>query len=212
MSVSRKQIKSERRRQRELLERSRVVEQRVSRRRRYGLMGLSALLLVLLVGGIAYAMFRTTDASTVAENADTGRKAPDQHSVGYPDQGNLHIQSVDQPHTPYNTDPPTSGPHLGQLAPAGFHDQPIPKELVVHNLEDGYVAIWYRPDLPEDQKNQLRALVESYTAHVIAVPYDTLDVPIALTAWTRLDRLDGYDEQRIRNFIEAYAGIDHHKR
>jgi hypothetical protein len=35
---------------------------------------------------------------------------------------------------------------------------------------------------------------------------------IALTAWTRLDRLEEFDERRIVRFIEAYRGIDHHKR
>jgi hypothetical protein len=34
---------------------------------------------------------------------------------------------------------------------------------------------------------------------------------IALTAWTRIDTLDGYDERRIRRFIDRYRGIDHHK-
>jgi hypothetical protein len=34
---------------------------------------------------------------------------------------------------------------------------------------------------------------------------------IALTAWTRLDTMDEFDEGRITRFIEAYRGIDHHK-
>ena len=35
---------------------------------------------------------------------------------------------------------------------------------------------------------------------------------IALTAWTRLDTFDEFDENRIVRFIDAYRGIDHHKR
>jgi hypothetical protein len=35
---------------------------------------------------------------------------------------------------------------------------------------------------------------------------------IALTAWTRLDRLEEFDDKRIRRFIDSYRGIDHHKR
>src|SRR4029434_1312652 len=53
-----------------------------------------------------------------------------------PDQGNLHIPSVDSPHVPYNSDPPTSGPHLPYIAPWGVHTRPIDRELQVHNLED----------------------------------------------------------------------------
>jgi hypothetical protein len=35
---------------------------------------------------------------------------------------------------------------------------------------------------------------------------------IALTAWTRLDAFDEFDEGRIHRFIRVYRGIDHHKR
>jgi hypothetical protein len=34
---------------------------------------------------------------------------------------------------------------------------------------------------------------------------------IALTAWTRLDTLEDFDEGRVARFIETYRGIDHHK-
>jgi len=34
---------------------------------------------------------------------------------------------------------------------------------------------------------------------------------IALTAWTRLDVLQEFDEGRVKRFIEAYRGIDYHK-
>jgi hypothetical protein len=33
---------------------------------------------------------------------------------------------------------------------------------------------------------------------------------IALTAWTRLEAFDEVDEARIRRFVRAYRGIDHH--
>ena len=60
--------------------------------------------------------------------------------VEFPDQGNLHIQTESEPHVPYNSDPPTSGPHLPYLAPWGVHNVPITRELQVHNLEDGGVV------------------------------------------------------------------------
>jgi hypothetical protein len=36
--------------------------------------------------------------------------------------------------------------------------------------------------------------------------------PIALTAWTRIETLSAFDARRIRRFIEAYRGIDHHQK
>ncbi|MCH8055195.1 MAG: DUF3105 domain-containing protein [Deltaproteobacteria bacterium] len=39
-----------------------------------------------------------------------------------------------------------------------------------------------------------------------------METLIALTAWTRTKKLDRVDEKRIRRFIEAYIGFDHHQR
>jgi hypothetical protein len=126
------------------------------------------------------------------------------------DQGNLHIQSTAVPHEPYNSDPPTSGPHLPYIAPWGVHTRPIPLELQVHNLEDGGVVIQYNCECPELEA-KLRAVVEKYERQVILAPHPTMKSRIALTAWTRIETLDDFDGKRITRFIEAYRGIDHHK-
>jgi hypothetical protein len=126
------------------------------------------------------------------------------------DQGNLHIQTASAPHEPYNSDPPTSGPHLPYIAPWGVHTRPIPLELQVHNLEDGGVVVQYNCECPE-LVAKLREIVERYDRYVILAPYPTMKSRIALTAWTRIDTLEDFDARRIRRFIEAYRGIDHHK-
>ncbi len=130
-----------------------------------------------------------------------------------PSLGNAHIQTPDEPHVPYNSDPPTSGPHLPYLAPWGIHTEPIPKELQVHNLEDGGVLVQYNcpqgcPDLVE----KLRAIVNRYERQVVLAPYPGMDHRIALTAWGRIDKFDTFDEKGIVRFIDAYRGIDHHAR
>ena len=66
----------------------------------------------------------------------------------FADLGNLHVQTVGDPHEPYNSTPPTSGPHLPYIAPWGIHTRPIPNELQVHNLEDGGVVVQEMPVLP----------------------------------------------------------------
>src|SRR5688572_25912735 len=105
-----------------------------------------------------------------------------------PDQGNRHIQSASDPHEPYNSDPPTSGPHLPYLAPWGVHTRPITRELQVHNLEDGGVLVQYNCECP-DAVAKLRAVVEKYDKYVIVAPYPGMASPIALTAWTRIETL-----------------------
>ena len=124
--------------------------------------------------------------------------------------GNQHIGPEQVGTILYNSTPPTSGPHLGQLARWGVHTEPIPNELQVHNLEDGGVLVQYNCEDCEELVNQLAGVVRRYDEHVILAPYPNTDSRIALTAWGRIDKLDAFDEQRIVSFIDAYAGVDHH--
>ena len=127
-----------------------------------------------------------------------------------PDQGNLHIQTQSTPHEAYNSDPPTSGPHLPYIAPWGVHTRPIPLELQVHTLEDRGVVVQYNCECP-DLVAKLKEIVDKYDRYVILAPYPSMKSRIALTAWTRIETLDDFDTRRITRFIEAYRGIDHHK-
>ncbi|HZY31434.1 MAG TPA: DUF3105 domain-containing protein [Candidatus Methylomirabilis sp.] len=114
-------------------------------------------------------------------------------------------------HPPYNSDPPTSGPHTDGLARWGVHTEPIPKEMQVHNLEDGGVVINYAcRDCPE-LVDQLKAIAGRYDRVVLA-PYPGMDRKIALTAWGRIDTFDEFDDGRITKFIKAHIGIDHHSK
>src|SRR5216117_4287338 len=164
----------------------------ISRRQRLILAATTAVVVAVVVGYFAY------------------RAAANLPGVLMPDQGNLHIPTADSPHEPYNSDPPTSGPHLPYIAPWGVHTRPIPLPLQVHNLEDGGVLVQYNCECPE-LAEQLRAIVRRYDRQVILAPYPTMKSRIALTAWTRIDAFDAFDETRIVRFIEAYRGIDHHK-
>jgi hypothetical protein len=127
-------------------------------------------------------------------------------------QGNAHITEAQMGQFTYNTTPPTSGPHLGSLARWGVHDDPIPNELQVHNLEDGGVMVQYDcADGCPDLVAQLGELVEHYDEGVILAPYPGMGTRIALTAWQRMDRFDEFDAERIERFIHAYRGGDHHQ-
>ena len=140
------------------------------------------------------------------------RAAADLPGVKLADQGNAHIQLATEPHEPYNSDPPTSGPHMPYIAPWGIHTEPIVRELQVHNLEDGGVMVQYRCATPcPDLVARLAEIVRRYETQVILAPYPGMRTRIALTAWTRLDAFDDFDEARIVRFIRTYRGIDHHK-
>ena len=138
------------------------------------------------------------------------RAVADLPGTYFPSQGNAHVQLATDPHPPYNSDPPTSGPHLPYLAPWGIHTKPIPKELQIHNLEDGGVMVQYSCECPE-LVGKMASIVKRYDHGVILAPYPGMKSKIALTAWTRIDTFDEFDEARIVRFIKAYRGIDHHK-
>jgi len=170
-------------------------QRRISRstRRRWQALGLA--IVVVVAGTVGYFAYRA------AANLPGTLAA---------DQGNRHIQSESDPHEAYSTDPPTSGPHLPYIASWGIHTRPIAPELQVHNLEDGGVLVQYNCECP-DLVQELKAIVSKYDKQVILAPYPKMTHTIALTAWTRIDTMDKVDEGRIRRFIEAYRGIDHHK-
>lgn len=129
-------------------------------------------------------------------------------------QGNRHLDSLTEPHDPYNSKPPTSGPHVGAKAPWGISDKQIPDELQIHNLEDRGVIIHYDPaQTTTGTIQQLADIVKPLylkDKSVILEPYANLDAPIVLTAWTKIDKLAAFDQLRIEQFIDAYEGIDHH--
>ncbi|MGH7383615.1 MAG: DUF3105 domain-containing protein [Candidatus Rokuibacteriota bacterium] len=140
------------------------------------------------------------------------RAAADLPGVKLPDLGNAHLQLATDAHVAYNSEPPTSGPHLPYIAPWGIHTAPIVRELQVHNLEDGGVMVQYHCATPcSELVAKLTRIVRGYERYVILAPYPGMRTRIALTAWTRLDAFDDFDEARIVRFIRAYRGIDHHK-
>jgi len=179
---------------RERGERRRVSRPSPRSRRPWALVGGVALIAIAVVGYFAY------------------RALAGPPGISMPDLGNRHIKMPDEPHVPYNSEPPTSGPHLPYIAPWGIHTEPIIKELQVHNLEDGGVMVQYNcPSGCADLVAQLRAVVQGFPDHVVLAPYPGMRTRIALTAWTRIDAFDEFDASRISRFIKTYRGIDHHK-
>lgn len=142
-------------------------------------------------------------------------------------QGNNHIEFGSPSPVAYNSTPPTSGPHYGNLVGWGVYNEPQRYEHLVHNLEDGGVVVYYQcPDGCPEVVQQLTELVQPYIdqgRHVVLVPNDPnwsvngsqplqqdMDSLIAITAWQRILKLDEVDSGAIRTFIERYEGIDHH--
>ena len=133
-----------------------------------------------------------------------------------PSEGRAHVEEGAPIEPPSR--PATSGPHY----PSWFDpadrviDQPVDRDLegyAVHNLEHGYVFMYYRAtDVPPNTVDALAALAR-FEEKVMLARYDRLpaDVTVAFTAWQRLltcsevGDADGVTEVA-SDFIERFRG------
>lgn len=147
----------------------------------------------------------------------------------FSDQGNLHILQGERSPVEYNSTPPSSGPHYGNLVAWQIYEEPIRYEQVVHNLEDAGVLIYYQcdegcPELLSELSEFAQPLIED-GRHVAVLPNDPawtvgdddtlhqdMDAPIALVAWQKVLKMDEFDSNKAALFVDAYEGIDHHAR
>jgi len=120
-----------------------------------------------------------------------------------PSLGTVHIANGTT-HSAYNSKPATSGPHYAGWAQWGVHDEVLPDEVLVHNLEHGGGGIHYNcPDSCPTVVTALDQFAIDYDK-VIVSPYPGMEKRFALTAWTYIDSFDDYDAARIEAFIKKH--------
>jgi hypothetical protein len=93
-----------------------------------------------------------------------------------------HTTSLDE-HVKYKTNPPTTGRHYEIPAQDGIYGDPPQDEELVHGMEHGRVIIWVKPSLPEDQRADIRALVDDDSYQMFLVPRSNMPYAVAATAW-----------------------------
>jgi hypothetical protein len=166
---------------------------------------------VLLAAG-AVVVFGAVAAVVILQSPAPG--------LAFPDQGNLHLEAIDQPHEMYNSRPPSSGPHLPSLANWGESDTQVPPELYVHNLEDGGVVLAYSCLDCLELIDGLRATLHQFDGRrLLMTPYDDIVDPAgaayraAAVAWGRVlyfDELDEATQEDLERFVRTFEGLDHH--
>jgi len=163
----------------------------------WGVVATSAILAVLLIGILVYAvMNQGSGYSNALQTADKDIK-------GVKVTNGLKRDHVEGP-VKYATSPPVGGPHNSSWENCGVYTKPVPNEHAVHSLEHGAVWITYRPDLPADQVKTLDAFY-STQPYLLVSPYPGLGAPITLQAWGRQLRVDNASDSRIANFVKTYA-------
>ena len=82
----------------------------------------------------------------------------------------------------YQTDPPTSGPHIAGPTPAGVLDASVPPEIQMRLLESGGVMVQHDDSVIGAELEQLRSVGSS--TFVVAPAASKLPARIIATAWT----------------------------
>ena len=153
----------------------------------------------------------------------------------FPSQGHCHIgqgcppRPDDYARYPYNSDPPTSGPHQERFPTQFINPGVLPNRILVHLMEHTNVVLLYNPNTAGALADHLRDYAVQYDepfSHlmtpqtpgadvgeqleqaqgVFVAPDPLLHHPIALVAWTRLQFLDTFDPTKIDAFVHAYVG------
>jgi hypothetical protein len=102
----------------------------------------------------------------------------------------------------YKESPPIGGPHNVVWQNCGIYDVPVHNEHAVHSMEHGAVWITYRPDLPPDQVERLKAVASD--DFVLLSPYPGLAGPVVASSWNHQITLDDAANPGLQSFIEEY--------
>jgi hypothetical protein len=165
----------------------------VNRRQRpWGLISVTALVVLLAVGVIGYAVY-----------AGTSKPSTDPNKIA----GIIHktFTSGDHKTTPitYAESPPFGGPHAPIWADCTgtVYPNQIANENAVHDLEHGAVWITYKPGLPADQLDVLTKLVAGQQ-YMLMTPYAGLKTNVSLQAWGYQLFVDSATDKRVKTFIK----------
>ena len=84
----------------------------------------------------------------------------------------------------YRANPPASGNHHPVPTDDGVYTTAPKTENTIHSLEHGRVNIQFSPDLPQPQIDQLKALFDEDSYHMLLYPNGTdMTHQVAATAW-----------------------------
>jgi len=131
----------------------------------------------------------------------------DRRQEGSEPAGVQSFENLSRKHTydpvTYEQSPPVGEDHNPIWQNTGFYEWPVQNEKAVHTMEHEAVWITYEPDLPQDQKDELRRIVEAQNCLLVS-PYPDLRTPVVASAWGKQLRLQSVDDPGLREFIQTY--------
>jgi len=165
----------------------------------FGMIGSVAVIILGILGVVVWQVVKSTAAGEV---------------VAIPADYQTHVE-IGTPLT-YPSDPPAGGRHYAEEFENGFYDESTlpnrPGDIagyLVHNLEHGYVIFWYNcAKLDETACNNLKSQIKTVmdaknNFKLIAIPWKSIDTPLVMSSWGRLQRFEQFDDRLARVFIES---------
>lgn len=125
-----------------------------------------------------------------------------------------HVPDSVQP-GPYNSNPPAGGTHYEVSYTAKFYEESdllslgkYPEGHLVHSLEHGYVIFWYNCQIAGTDCTALKQTIQDVMKKtggdkLIAFPWSSMDVPLAMTSWGRLLKFTHADPALMEQFVKT---------
>ncbi|HET8813801.1 MAG TPA: DUF3105 domain-containing protein [Solirubrobacterales bacterium] len=107
----------------------------------------------------------------------------------------------------YNTYPASSGPHVKpphQQADGAYLNTPEAIN-VVGSLNNGRMAIYYAPDLPEDTQLELKGLYDTMYGATLLTADDEMRYAVAAVTWSNFMGCTAYDDERTLDAIRLFG-------
>ena len=172
---------------------------KVSQPKPWGVIAGSAVLGVALVALLVYAVMNQGGGRdpilTDPDNAIEGVTIADEEALG-----RNHVPGPVE----YEQLPPPGGDHSGVPQTCDVYTEPIAPEHALHSLEHGAVWVTYDDSVSEDDIATLEGAVQG-NPYGLMSPLPEQESPIVLTAWGRTLEVDSADDERVDQFLRAYA-------
>lgn len=136
------------------------------------------------------------------------------------DLGGGHLQEAAQiagadPAMIYPDRPASSGLHLPAVAATGTYDEQVDERLLLHNLEHGYVNVYYDQDADPEQVEAARTFVQGQIdgdrPEMIMTPYGEElqgDANFAFVSWGWRQMCGGFDQNVLDAFLQQHYNTD----
>ena len=200
---------------------------RAARRNRAVAMVAMVAVVLAGIGALVYRQIERRNARNalavelVSTLEERGCTADDPAGEEMADLGGGHIASspealvAEPPATLYPDRPTSSGRHVGQVTATGVYDAPIDERITMHNLEHGYVVVWYAEDAPEDQVEAMKAWaqrqIDGDFPKMIVAPYAedlSGETNFAAVGWLRRMACRDFDEDVFGFFTAEQYGTN----